>query len=122
MKLRFLVAALIAFALPAQAGLPIQQVETPGGLKAWLIEDSDIPFTALEIRFKGGTSLDPMEQRGVVNLMTAQDRSTVRPSLRRATRWPRSFVLTLHKIRFPFRQSSCPRTAIRPWHCCARRW
>tara|TARA_R110002110_G_scaffold103598_18_gene261882 strand:+ start:6280 stop:7590 length:1311 start_codon:yes stop_codon:yes gene_type:complete len=71
MKLRFLVAALIAFALPAQAGLPIQQVETPGGLKAWLIEDSDIPFTALEIRFKGGTSLDPMEQRGVVNLMTA---------------------------------------------------
>jgi len=71
MKLRFLVAALIAFALPAQAELPIQQVVTPGGLKAWLIEDHDIPFTALDIRFRGGTSLDPMEQRGVVNLMTA---------------------------------------------------
>ena len=71
MKLRFLVATLIAFALPAQAELPIQQVETPGGLKAWLIEDHDIPFTALEIRFMGGTSLDPVEQRGVVNLMTA---------------------------------------------------
>lgn len=71
MKLRFLAAALIAFALPAQAELPIQQVVTPGGLKAWLVEDHDIPFTALEIRFMGGTSLDPMEQRGVINLMSA---------------------------------------------------
>ncbi|MFT7057903.1 MAG: zinc protease [Pseudorhodobacter sp.] len=71
MKLRFLIAALVAFALPAQAELPIQEVKTPGGLTAWLIEDHGIPFTALEIRFKGGTSLDPVEQRGVVNLMTA---------------------------------------------------
>jgi len=71
MKFRFLVAALVAFALPVQAELQIQQVKTPGGLTAWLIEDHNIPFTALEIRFMGGTSLDPMEQRGVVNLMTS---------------------------------------------------
>lgn len=71
MKMRLVFAALIAFALPAQAELPIQSVTSPGGLTAWLVEDHEIPFTALEIRMTGGTSLDPADQRGVVNLMTA---------------------------------------------------
>lgn len=71
MILRFCFAALLALSLPAQAELPIQQVTSPGGLTAWLVEDHEIPFTALEIRMRGGTSLDPADQRGVVNLMTA---------------------------------------------------
>lgn len=68
----FLRAALVllAFALPAQADLKIQTVTSPGGITAWLAEDHNIPFTALEIRFRGGTSLDPKGQRGAVNLMT----------------------------------------------------
>lgn len=61
---------LLAFALPAQADLKIQTVTSPGGITAWLAEDHNIPFTALEIRFRGGTSLDPNGQRGAVNLMT----------------------------------------------------
>ncbi|MDN5785641.1 pitrilysin family protein [Pseudorhodobacter sp.] len=69
--MRFVFAALVAFALPAQAEIPIQAVTSPGGIKAWLVEDHGIPFTALEILFRGGTSLDPVDQRGVVNLMTA---------------------------------------------------
>jgi zinc protease len=69
--LRLTVLAFLAFALPVQAEIPIQQVTSPGGHKAWLIEDPSIPFTALELRFRGGTSLDPADQRGVVNLMTA---------------------------------------------------
>ncbi|RYI05366.1 MAG: insulinase family protein, partial [Acetobacteraceae bacterium] len=44
---------------------------SPGGIKAWLVEDHNIPFTALEIQFKGGTSLEAPDKRGVVNLMTA---------------------------------------------------
>ncbi len=64
-----LFAVLIAFGLPLQAATDIQQVETDGGISAWLVEDRNIPFVALELRFKGGTSVEPLEKRGIVNLM-----------------------------------------------------
>jgi len=69
--IRALFACLLAFALPAQAEIKIQEVTSPGGITAWLVEDRNIPFTALEIRFRGGTSLDTPDKRGAVNLMTA---------------------------------------------------
>ena len=53
-----LMGALICLALPLRAAVAIQEVTSPGGIKAWLVENHDIPFTALNIRFKGGTSLD----------------------------------------------------------------
>ena len=58
-------------ALPALAEVKIQEVTSPGGIKAWLVEEHGIPFTALEIRFLGGTSVDRAGKRGEVNLMTA---------------------------------------------------
>ena len=64
-------ALLILCALPAQAEIAIQEVTSPHGIKAWLVEEHGIPFTALEIRFLGGTSLDAPGKRGAVNLMTA---------------------------------------------------
>lgn len=69
--IRVVLAALLALALPAQAEIPIKQVTSPGGITAWLVEDHNIPFTALEIQFRGGTSLEAPDKRGVVNLMTA---------------------------------------------------
>lgn len=65
-----LTAWLIVAALPARAEIDIQTLTTPGGLNAWLVEEHSIPFTALEIRFKGGASLDPEGKRGAINLMT----------------------------------------------------
>nr|WP_097068887.1 pitrilysin family protein [Rhodobacter maris] len=62
--------ALALAALPAQA-LDIEEVTSPGGITAWLVEAHDIPFTALEIRFRGGASLDAPGKRGAINLMTA---------------------------------------------------
>jgi len=59
------------WALPLRAEIAIQTVTSPGGITAWLVESHDIPFTALEIRFRGGTSLDAPGKRGAVNLMTA---------------------------------------------------
>ena len=56
---------------PATAAVDIQEVTSPGGIKAWLVEERSIPFTALEIRFKGGGSLDRPGKRGAINLMTA---------------------------------------------------
>jgi zinc protease len=64
-----LMAAVLAF--PAVAEIKIEEVTSPGGIKAWLVEEHGIPFTALEIRFLGGTSVDRPGKRGEVNLMTA---------------------------------------------------
>lgn len=68
---RLLPALFLALALPARADITIQPVTSPGGITAWLVEKHDLPFTALEIRFQGGTSLDLPGTRGAVNLMTA---------------------------------------------------
>ena len=58
-------------AVPAWAEVKVQELTTPLGIDVWLVEDHSIPFTALELRFRGGTSLDAPEKRGSVYLMTA---------------------------------------------------
>ncbi|MCB1340122.1 MAG: insulinase family protein [Pseudooceanicola sp.] len=63
--------ATLLAALPAWAEVRIQQVTSPGGITAWLVEEHSIPFTALEIGFQGGTSLDAPGKRGAIYLMTA---------------------------------------------------
>lgn len=68
---RFLLIGLLALAgLPAAAAVQIEKVQSPGGLTAWLVEDHGLPFVALELRFEGGSGLDPADRPGVVNLMT----------------------------------------------------
>lgn len=71
MILRALFTAALLWASPATAAVDIQSVTSKGGIMAWLLEDHSIPFTALNIRFQGGTSLDGLGKRGAVNLMTA---------------------------------------------------
>lgn len=61
---------LAALAVPAHA-IDIQEVTSPGGIKAWLVEDETIPFVAVQFSFKGGASLDAEGKRGAINLMTA---------------------------------------------------
>ncbi|WP_299840660.1 pitrilysin family protein [uncultured Paracoccus sp.] len=61
---------LTMLALPAQA-IEIQDVTSPAGIKAWLVEDHTIPFTAISLDFKGGASLEAEGKRGAINLMTA---------------------------------------------------
>ncbi|MEQ3625881.1 MAG: pitrilysin family protein [Celeribacter sp.] len=57
---------------PANAGIEnVEKVTSDGGITAWLVTEPSIPFTALEIRFRGGTSLDPADKGGAINLMTA---------------------------------------------------
>lgn len=69
--IRAVFAAALLLAAPVRAEIAIQEVTSPGGITAWLVEDHNIPFTALEIQFKGGTSLEAPDKRGVINLMTA---------------------------------------------------
>ena len=71
--IRLVVGALLVvwLALPARAGVEITEVTSPGGITAWLVENHELPFTALEIGFRGGASLDAPGKRGAINLMTA---------------------------------------------------
>ncbi|WP_299355584.1 pitrilysin family protein [uncultured Shimia sp.] len=65
-----LIAALtVILTLPARAEVKIQEVTSPGGITAWLVEEPSIPFVALELRFQGGASLDAPGKRGATNLM-----------------------------------------------------
>ncbi len=69
-----LLAALLAgigFVAPAQAQVEIQSVTSAGGIEAWLVEDTSIPFVAIDLWFAGGASIDDPETRGAVYLMTA---------------------------------------------------
>lgn len=70
--IRILLAAWAAIfvALPVHA-VDIREVTSPGGIRAWLVEEHSIPFVALELRFEGGTSLDPADRRGATLLMMA---------------------------------------------------
>ena len=61
---------LAVLAVPAHA-IDIQAVTSPGGIKAWLVQDDTIPFVAVEFAFKGGASLDQPNKRGAINLMAA---------------------------------------------------
>lgn len=56
---------------PARAAVEIEEVTSPGGIEAWLVEEHALPFVALEIRIRGGASLDAPGKRGAANLMTA---------------------------------------------------
>ncbi len=64
-------AAFTLIASFAQAEINIEEITSPGGIKAWLVQEHSIPFAALEIRIRGGANLDEPGKRGAVNLMTA---------------------------------------------------
>jgi zinc protease len=48
----------------------IQEVTSPGGIKAWLVEEHAIPLMAMNYSFKGGTELEPAGKEGVSNFLT----------------------------------------------------
>ncbi|MEP1961703.1 MAG: pitrilysin family protein [Tateyamaria sp.] len=70
MRFVMIFAVAVAAALPARAEVKIEEVVSPGGITAWLVREPSIPFMALEMRFRGGASLDAAGKRGAINLMT----------------------------------------------------
>lgn len=71
MRLALAAAFSIALAAPAPAAVQIQDVTSPQGLRAWLVEDRSIPIVALEVIFPGGAVLDPADAQGATALMAA---------------------------------------------------
>ncbi|MFW5641982.1 MAG: M16 family metallopeptidase [Roseicyclus sp.] len=74
MTRRFNILPLLTAALLLIPGLAraidVQEVTSPSGIEAWLVEEDSIPFVAIEIWFNGGASLDAPDSRGAVHLMT----------------------------------------------------
>ncbi|RLQ89349.1 insulinase family protein [Notoacmeibacter ruber] len=68
--LAFFAVASLAVAGKAEAAVEIQEVVSPGGVKAWLVEDYTVPLVSMKFAFKGGSSQDPEGKSGLAKLMT----------------------------------------------------
>ncbi|UYN94396.1 MAG: insulinase family protein [Enhydrobacter sp.] len=51
--------------------IDIKEVTTPLGIKAWLVEDRNVPIVTLSFSFADGTALEPRQQKGVTSLMAS---------------------------------------------------
>lgn len=69
MRRLIVTAVAVVWAGVAQAAIDIKTVTSDGGIDAWVVEEPAIPFVALEIRIRGGSSLDLPGKRGATNLM-----------------------------------------------------
>jgi zinc protease len=70
-RLPILVAALgagLVLALPAAATTKVEEVTSPGGVTAWLVEDHSLPVVTIDVSFRGGAALDPPEKSGLATL------------------------------------------------------
>ncbi|MEL6287677.1 MAG: pitrilysin family protein [Pseudomonadota bacterium] len=54
----------------AAHAMEIQDVTSPGGIKAWLVEEHGLPLIAMRFGFQGGAAQDPEGKEGVANLMS----------------------------------------------------
>lgn len=79
-------AAVIALSVSAGAGsaqaagdkmtksnktMNIQEVQSPGGIRAWLVEEHSVPLIAMRFAFAGGSAQDPKGKGGLANFMTS---------------------------------------------------
>ena len=58
-----------AFAAAAQA-FTIQEVKSPGGITAWLVEEKAVPLMAMNFSFRSGSAHDPQGREGAAEFLT----------------------------------------------------
>lgn len=57
--------------IPAQSrAARVQQIRTPAGIEAWLVEDYAVPLVAFDFAFKAGSTNDPQGRAGASSMMT----------------------------------------------------
>ncbi len=66
----FMATILLAWPTAPMWAAEIQEVRSPGGITAWLVEERSIPMLAVEMHFRGGASLDPEGKEGLANLLS----------------------------------------------------
>ncbi len=71
----FFLASMFVFFLYAPcvmaASPEIVEIESPGGLKAWFLENRRLPLVTLSFAFKGGVERDPVEKQGLASLTSS---------------------------------------------------
>jgi zinc protease len=55
--------------VPARA-VGIQEIASPKGIEAWLVEDYTVPIVTMNVAFRGGAAQDPEGKAGLANLMS----------------------------------------------------
>ena len=68
-RLAAAIAAVLALASPATA-FDIQEVKSPGGIEAWLVEEHGLPIISFQAGFDGGARLDPETKTGLTYLVS----------------------------------------------------
>jgi zinc protease len=74
MKKTFLALFVLILFIPAcgqarEKFLDIHEITSPGGIKAWLVEDHSVPVIALQFSFKGaGAANDPAAKQGLARM------------------------------------------------------
>ncbi len=58
------------FSLPARASTNIQEITSPSGVTAWLVEDYTVPIVTMNVAFRGGAAQDPAGESGLANFMS----------------------------------------------------
>ena len=65
------IALTLATFAPARAASKIEEIVSPGGIKAWLVCDNTVPMLALDYAFAGGANADPADKTGVAHMVGA---------------------------------------------------
>ncbi len=63
------VASLVLMAAPASA-MKIERVVSPGGIEAWLVEETAVPVIVMDVAWQGGSASDPKGKEGLANLVS----------------------------------------------------
>jgi zinc protease len=69
-----MIVAPVASAQPVAAakkehGVPVREITSPGGIKAWFVSDSTVPMIVLSAYWTGGTTSDPKGLEGATSVM-----------------------------------------------------
>ena len=68
-RILLMVSAFLTLATAAIA-VEIQQVKSPLGISAWLVEDYAVPLVTVAVSFRGGSSQDPVNKEGMADLLS----------------------------------------------------
>ena len=55
----------------ARAARKVEQIQTPGGIKAWLVEEHAIPLISIRFAFEGGALQEPRGKEGLTGMLAS---------------------------------------------------
>ncbi len=61
---------LLALAPLVATAMDIREIVSPGGVRAWFVEDHALPIVTVRFALKGGATLDPAGREGLSSLMS----------------------------------------------------